>query len=102
MKDHGRRTHIILPALLLLLSIWCASQGTWRAVAPGKFAAVLYLLLTRNGRGRLREAGPWITGVLLLLGFTPTLLHNLRGEFASMDYYLSGRHGSAASSRKVM
>jgi len=60
-------------------------------------AAFLYLILTPRGRGHLRQKGPWLTGLLLLLGLIPALVNNLRTDFEPVRYYLAGRHGSSFS-----
>ena len=56
-------------------------------------AALLYLVLSPHGRGLLRKRGPWIAGLLLLLGCLPALVYNIRTGFEPTRYYVAGRHG---------
>lgn len=56
------------------------------------FALGLFLLCTREGRHKLREAGPWLAVSTMLPGLLPVLLYNLRLDFAPMRYQGMERH----------
>ncbi len=57
-------------------------------------AAVAYLLASREGRRHWRRPGPWLMIAALLPGLAPSVVYNLRGDFAPVRYYLAGRHGT--------
>ena len=56
-------------------------------------AALVYLLASRRGRRHWRRPGPWLMFAVLSLGLAPSVVYNLRGDFAPIRYYLAGRHG---------
>ena len=65
-------------------------------------SAFFYLILTSRGRIHLREKGPWLTGILLLLGLVPALINNLRTGFVPVHYYIAERHGLSFSFKKLL
>ncbi len=57
-------------------------------------AAIVYLVTSRRGRRHWRRKGPWLMLAALLPGLAPSVIHNLRSDFAPVRYYLTGRHGT--------
>ncbi len=57
-------------------------------------AAVVYLSASRRGRRHWRRPGPRLMLAALLPGLAPSVVHNLRTDFAPVRYYLAGRHGT--------
>ena len=58
------------------------------------FAALLVLVLSARGRRAWRRGGPWIAGLVGLLGLLPAAIHNVRLDFAPLRYQLGARHAS--------
>ncbi len=58
-------------------------------------AAIIYLLAGHQGRRHWRRPGPWLMLALLAVGLAPSIVYNLRRDFAPVRYYLAGRHGTS-------
>lgn len=58
------------------------------------FATLLVLVLSARGRGAWRRGGPWIAGLIGLLGLLPAVIHNVRLDFAPLRYQLGARHAA--------
>ncbi len=56
-------------------------------------AAILYLAASPRGRRHWRRRGPWLMLAALSPGVAPSIVYNLRTDFAPVRYYLAGRHG---------
>ncbi len=56
-------------------------------------AAIFYLVASRSRRRHWRRRGPWLMLAALLPGLAPSVVYNLRNDFAPVRYYLAGRHG---------
>jgi|GEM_PF-227626 len=61
-------------------------------------AAGLALLLTADGRRRLRTAGPWIAALAVLVGVAPVLLWNWQHDWATFRFNLMIRQTAAIRS----
>ncbi len=59
-------------------------------------SAAAWLLLTRDGRARLRTPGPWCAAGVLLAGLVPVLWFNARLDWAPLRYQFVERHAGAA------
>ena len=106
--------HLFLAALALLLFQRALSRRSrWLWFAAGAVTALglcthyrfvlvplafgLFLILTRDGRRRLRSGGPWIALLTMLPGLLPVLIYNLRLDFAPFRFQSVDRHASGAS-----
>ncbi len=58
-------------------------------------SAVLYLAASRRGRRHWRRSGPWLMFAAMSAGLVPSVVYNLRHDFAPVRYYLAGRHGAS-------
>lgn len=70
----------------------CAALGLathFRMLVP---LAALAGFLLFSGRQQLRGPGPWLAAGIAMLGLLPTLLFNLRNDFASFRFQFSDRH----------
>ncbi len=82
-----------LGAWMLVGAAGCLGLATHYRFVLVPFAALVYLVATRNGRRQWRQGGLWLAAGLLLVGLLPTIIYNLGNDFASLRYHLAGRHG---------
>ncbi len=79
----------ILTGLALALAIGSKYQAAWIAVA-----VLLFLILTAKGRSWFFTPGPWLGGIVGLLGLAPTVIWNMQNDWASFAFH-GGRAGSS-------
>lgn len=80
-----------------LLTGICAAAGLvthYRFIlAPG--SALLYLVLTKNGRRQWKNWKLWFAIAVMMPGLYPSVTYNLASGFAPLGYYVGARHGSS-------
>jgi len=63
-------------------------------------AAALYLLLNPGARRHLKSAGPYVAGLLSLMGMVPVVLWNAANHWATFTFNFSARHSAISISLK--
>lgn len=83
--------------------LWLAAGAALGGAMLSKYQAglvpvslLLYMLLTRHGRGWLRQPWPWIGALVALWGLLPVLIWNLQHDWASFAFH-TGRAGGGIS-----
>lgn len=63
-------------------------------------AAGLYILLNPGARGHLKTTGPYIAGVLTLLGIIPVILWNASNDWVTFTFNFASRHSTSSLNLK--
>lgn len=72
----------------LALALASKYQAAWLPVA-----AFLFMLIHRDARGWFLKPGPWLAGVIGLLGLLPVVLWNMQNEWISFTFHTSRAGG---------
>lgn len=74
--------------MALALALASKYQAAWIPVA-----AFLFMLIDRNARRWFLMPGPWLAGVVGLLGLAPVLLWNMQNDWISFSFHTSRAGG---------
>lgn len=72
----------LLIGLSLAFALGSKYQAAWIPVA-----VLLYMIFTPNGRSWFRQPGPWLGGLIGLLGLLPVVLWNMQNDWASFAFH---------------
>ena len=82
--DRAPIKYWVLTGLGLAFALGSKYQAAWLPVA-----VLLFMLITPQGRRWFVQPGPWIGGIIGLLGLLPVVLWNLQNDWISLGFHTS-------------